>query len=118
PCPVLAHKRHPDTGFGVRRLVEMIGHLGGGTVTVDLHLGDVVDESLPTFGHRISLPGKNISLSSLLVAAGVSAEVGVVLPLQRVVLTHRGAADLLVHGWIVADEDVEQPDSDHSEYNE
>src|SRR5437868_6142328 len=89
PCSILTRKRHRNTGFGVRRLVEMIGHLGGGTVAVDLYLGDVVNESLAALGHRIPLPGKDIGLNTLLVAASVGAEVGVVLPLQCVVLADR-----------------------------
>src|SRR6185436_10072340 len=118
PCSVLADKRNGHTGFSVRRLVEMIGHFGSGTVAVDRHVGDVVDEPFTMLCHRIPLPGKNIGLDAVLGAAGVGTKVGVVLPLQRVVLADRGPAYLLVRGLVALAEDAEQPDCDHDEHND
>ncbi len=102
----------------VRRLVEMIGHGRSGTIAVDLHVGDVVDEPRTTLGHRIPLPRNDIGLGfrcwsrrcrcgSRRSSAAAARRSGRPRP-------GRPAGPPAV----VLAEDVEQPDCDHDDHND
>jgi hypothetical protein len=61
---------------------------------------------------------KDIGFIALLRPAGVATEVGVVLPLQRIVLPDGGAGDQLLGGLFVVAGRVQQKDCDHDDHND